>query len=120
MSRRTEKIGDLVQVVLSDLVRLRAKDPDLHDAIFSFAGVEVSPDMAHANVRVSVFGDDATKGAVLAALVRSEPFLHREMARELHMRRVPRLSFILDESIEEADRMTTLMREVAHAEGREF
>ncbi len=120
MSRRTDKVGDLVQVVLSDLVRLRSKDPDLQDAIFSFAGVEVSPDLSHANVRVSVLGDDATKGAVFAALVRAEPFLHREMARELHMRRVPRMSFILDESIEEADRMTTLMRDVAHSEGREF
>ncbi len=109
-----------MQVVLSDLVRLRAKDPDLQAAIFSFLGVEVSPDLSHANVRVSVFGDDAQKGAVLAALDRSEPFLHREMARELHMRRVPRMSFILDESIEEGDRLTTLMREVAHSEGREF
>ena len=120
MSRRTDKVADLVQVVLADLVRLRAKDPELDAAIFSFAAVEVSPDLAHANVRVSVLGDDAAKQAVLRALMRCEPFLHREMARELHMRRVPRMSFILDESIEQADRMTTLLREVARAEGREF
>ena len=114
-----------MQVVLADLVRRRAKDPQLSAAMFSFVSVEVSPDLSHANVRVSVLvppdqaADDA-KAAVIAALTRSEPFLHREMGKELHMRRVPRLHFILDESIEEADRMTTLMRDVARSEGREF
>ena len=114
-----------MQVVLADLVRRRAKDPELSAAMFSFVGVEVSPDFSHANVRVSVLptpeqDNDAAKVSVIAALTRSEPFLHREMGKELHMRRVPRLHFILDESIEEADRMTTLSREVARSEGREF
>ncbi len=114
-----------MQVVLSDLVRLRAKDPELSAAMFSFVAVEVSPDLSHAKVRVSVLVSPeqdaaAAKASVIAALTRCEPFLHREMARELHMRRVPRLTFILDESIEEADRLTTLMRDVARSEGREF
>ena len=109
-----------MQAVLADLVRRRVKNPDLTESIFSFAAVEVSPDLSHAKVRVSVLGDDATKQRVMDALVRSEPFLHREMGHELHLRRVPRLTFILDESIEEAERLTTLMRDVAHAEGREF
>ena len=111
--------------MLADLVRLRAKDPGLTGAIFSFSAVEVSPDLALANVRVSVLTDDGegaevAKASVIAALERSEPFLHREMGKELHLRRVPRLRFFLDESIEQADRMTTLMRDLAHAEGREF
>ena len=118
-----------MQVVLADLVQRRVKDPQLHEAMFSFVSVEVSPDLSHANVRVSVLvspdqaGDQSgaeAKASVIAALTRSEPFLHREMGKELHMRRVPRLHFILDESIEEADRMTTLMRDVARSEGRDF
>lgn len=125
MTRRTEKLGDLVQMVLADIVRLRAKDPELTGAIISFASVDVSPDLAHARVHVSVLTTDGegaaeAKARVLAALERSEPFLHREMGRELHLRRVPRLQFLLDESMEEASRMTSLMREVARSEGREF
>ena len=106
--------------MLAELVRRRVKDPDVAEAMCSFVTVEVSPDLSHARVHVSVLGDDTDKARVLAGLTRAEPFLHRELGHELHLRRVPRPHFILDESIEEADRMTKLLREVARAEGRDF
>ena len=90
----------------------------LTDAIISIAQVDVSPDLARATVHVGVIGDEFTPDEVLDALERSEPFLHREMARELRMRRVPRLRFRYDDSAEEADRLTGLMREIATDEGR--
>lgn len=96
------------------------KDPDVAEAMFSFVLVDISPDLSHARVHVSVLGDDTDKERVLAGLSRAEAFLHRELGKELHLRRVPRPHFILDESIEEADRMTQLLRDVAHNEGREF
>ncbi len=101
-------------------MRLRVKDHGLADTLFSFMSVDVSPDLAHARVKVSVMGDDTQKAEVIAALTRSASFLHRELGKELRMRRVPHLVFELDESIEEADRMTRLLRDVAHAEGREL
>jgi ribosome-binding factor A len=102
------------------VVRLRVKDSGLADSIFSFTSVEVSPDMAHAKVHVSVMGEESEKVAVIAALTRSAPFVHRELTRELRMRRVPHFTFVLDESMEEADRMTRLLRDVAQSEGREL
>lgn len=113
-------MGDVIQSVLAELVTRRAKDPGLHEAIFSFVAVDVSPDLWHARVHVSVLGDAEQKAKVLEALHRSTPFLHRELTRELHIKRVPQLDFELDESIEEADRITTLMRDIARAEGRDF
>jgi ribosome-binding factor A len=80
----------------------------------------VSADLAHARVHVSVMGDEEQKAAVMAALERSEHFLHRLLGRELHIKRVPRLHFLLDESMEEADRLTAMMRDIARSEGREF
>jgi len=120
MSRRTEKVNDLVQTVIADLLRLRVKNPVIVEAMISLTHVEVSPDLSRARVHFSVLGDEAEQAAVLEALERTEPFLHREMARELRMRRVPRLTFIADHSIEVGDRITQLMRDVAHGEGRDF
>lgn len=102
------------------MVRLRVKDRGLDGAFFSFTEVDVSPDLSHARVKVSVMGDDTQKTEVIAALTRSAPFLHRELNHELRMRRVPQLTFVLDESMEEADRMTRLLRDVAQSEGREL
>jgi ribosome-binding factor A len=67
-----------------------------------------------------VFGDEDQKRAVLAALERSEGFLHRQLMREMHIKRVPHLHFFLDQSMEEADRLTAMMRDIARSEGREF
>lgn len=120
MSRRTEQVGDLVQSVLADLIRGRVKHPALSNVMVSITRVEVSPDFARAKVHVSVLGDDELRGEVLEALEHSEGFLHRELAKEVHLRRVPRLQFEHDRSMEEAERLTALMRDVAHNEGREL
>ncbi len=104
--------------MLADVIRQRVKHPVLTHAIISIAQVNVSPDLARATVHVGVIGDEFEPDEVLEALERSEPFLHREMVRELHLRRVPRLRFRYDDSAEEADRLTALMRGVAADEGR--
>ena len=106
--------------MLAEFVARRVKDPDLEDTLLSFTDVDVSADLSHARVHVSVLGDEEQKRTVLAALERSEGFLHRQLMREMHIKRVPRLHFLLDERMEEADRITAMMRDIARSEGREF
>ena len=101
-------------------MRLRVKDPRLADALLTFTHVDVSPDFSHARVDVSVMGDAEEKAEVIAALTRSASFLQREVNREVKLRRVPALHFELDESIEEGDRMTQMLRAVARSEGRDL
>jgi ribosome-binding factor A len=120
MSRRTEQVGDLVQSVLADLIRRRVKHPALQNVMVSLTRVEVSPDLAHAKVHVSVLGDEELREEVLEGLRHSEGFLHRELTKQVHLRRVPRLEFVHDRSMEEAERLTGLMRDVARTEGREL
>ena len=50
MSRRTEKVNDLVQTVIADLLRLRVKNPVIAEAMISLTHVEVSPDLSRARV----------------------------------------------------------------------
>jgi len=120
MSRRTEQVGDLVQSVLADLIRRRVKHPALTSVMVSITRVEVSPDFARAKVHVSVLADDEARADAMEALRHSESFLYRELKHEVHLRRVPRLEFIEDRSMEEADRLTAMMREVARSEGRDL
>jgi len=101
-------------------VRLRVKDPRLSGVLFTFTHVDVSPDFSHARVDVSVMGDTDVKQEVISALNHSASFLQREVNREVKLRRIPALHFELDESIEEGDRMTQMLREVARSEGRDI
>jgi len=96
------------------------KHPDLQGVILSFTSVSVTPDLAHAEVGVSILGDEAEAEAAMDALARVEPYLHRELGKQLHIRRVPRLHFKRDETMAEADRITSLLRDVARADGREL
>ncbi|MPZ98126.1 MAG: 30S ribosome-binding factor RbfA [Dehalococcoidia bacterium] len=120
MTRRTEKVADLIQSTVAELLSRRVKDPVLSETMLSIVNVDVAPDLTSARVRVSLIDDEADSQAVLGALERTEPFLHREMGKILHMRRVPRLRFQMDTSIAEGDRITALLREVARDEGRDL
>ena len=73
-----------------------------------------------ARVHVSVMDTPEVEREVLRALEHTEPFLHRTLLKRLHMRTVPHLRFLADHSIAEGDRIATLLREVAHEEGREL
>ncbi len=133
MTRRMEKVADLLQTEIAQLLQREVKHPALTDVMISITRVEVSPDLATARVHVSIMarlnasGDVASpddrpevEAEVLKALERTEPFLHHELMKLLRMRQVPRMKFFADHSIEEGDRITHLMRDVAHSEGREI
>lgn len=133
MTRRMEKVADLLQTEIAQLLLREVKHPALTDVMISITRVEVSPDLSTARVHVSVMarlnasGDVApaadtpeVEAEALKALERTEPFLHHELMKRLRMRQVPRMKFFADHSIAEGDRMTALMRDVAHSEGREL
>ncbi len=123
MSRRTEKVGGLLRSQIAELLHRQVKHPALTDTMVSITEVEVSADFSIARVHVSVMTDDAggedQQAEVLEALIRTEPYLHRQLVKRLRMRRVPRLRFIADHSIAEGDRLAAMMRELALEEERE-
>ena len=116
MSRRMEKVADLLQGEIADLLQRRVRDPSLEGVLISVTHIDVTPDLAHARVHVSIMADDLEQRAVMDALGRSSSFLHRELVRRIHIRRVPRLHFELDNSIAEGARMASLLREVREDE----
>jgi ribosome-binding factor A len=113
MTRRMPKVDDLIQSELADLLRRNVKHPALADVMLSITRVETSPDLQSSRVFISVMDDAADAEEIRTALDRTEPFLHRELGKRLHMRRIPHLKFILDRSIAEGDRIATILREVA-------
>ena len=120
MTRRMEKVADLLQSEIAELLRREVKHPALTDIMISITRVEVSPDLSSARIHVSVMDTAEVEHDAMEALARTEPFLHRSLVKRLAMRRVPRLHFIVDHSIAEGDRMAALMRGLATGEGREL
>jgi ribosome-binding factor A len=111
---RQEKLGELIAVELSNLLRTRVKDPRVGFA--SITRVEVSGDMRHAKVFVSVMGDSKEQKETMKGLTNATGFLRHELASLLTLRFMPELVFKLDHSIEEGSRILELINKVQQEE----
>ncbi|MCK6565615.1 MAG: 30S ribosome-binding factor RbfA, partial [Dehalococcoidia bacterium] len=61
MSRRTERVNDLLREQLSELIQREVKDPRVARGLVSITEVQVSPDLRHATVYVSHLGDSGER-----------------------------------------------------------
>ncbi len=108
MTRRTERINDLLREEISDLISHQVKDPRL-GGILSITQVLTSSDLRQAKVFVSVMGSDGKKREVLQGLASASGFLRRELKGRLTIRRIPELIFLRDDSIEHGARILRLI-----------
>jgi ribosome-binding factor A len=115
MTYRIERLNSLLRQEISDLVQRYVKDPRLGSFV-SITAVEISKDMRYAKVFVSRFGTDLEKKETLKALVSATGFIRHELSERLKTRRIPELSFRLDDTIEKADRLLRIIDEIASEE----
>ena len=115
MSRRTERINDLLQEEISDLLRRGVKDPRI-GGLVTITEVDVSPDLRRAKVFVSVMGTDEEKTSTFRALGAAAHFIQRELGKRLTIRRTPEIDFVPDDSLERGARLLALLEEAR--EGR--
>lgn len=107
---RQEKLGEQIAIEVSDLLRTRVKDPRVGFA--SITHVEVSGDLRHAKIFVSVMGEEEDKKSTMEALRHASGFLRHEMAGRLTLRFMPEIVFKLDSSIEQGSHILSLIREM--------
>ncbi len=112
MSKRTQQIGEEMLRILSETIQYEMSDPRVGFA--TVVNVDVSGDLQHARVYVSVMGDEEQQRETMAALEHAKGFLRRQVAQELnHLRTVPDLNFKLDTSLAHSERIGELLRQVA-------
>ncbi len=108
---RQEKLGEQFAAELSELIRTRLKDPRVGFA--SITRVEVSNDLRHAKVFVSVMGTPQEQKETMKGLSNSAGYLRHELATRIPLRYMPELAFKLDTSIEEGARVLELIKRVS-------
>ncbi|MEE8369218.1 MAG: 30S ribosome-binding factor RbfA [Dehalococcoidia bacterium] len=115
MSRRQQRLNAQFRQELALLIHSEVRDPRLPDFV-TITEVDISADLTNATVRASVLGDEQAKLSAIEALTAATPFLRRHLYERIHIRRIPALHFILDESIEAAARLLAMMKEVPETE----
>ncbi len=99
-AQRLAKIDHEIQRILSILVSQELQDPRL--AFVTVTRVEVTDDLRHCRVFVSVIGDRHAARQSLDALKHASRFLRGELGRKIDLRHTPELTFVEDRSAERA------------------
>lgn len=117
--RRIERLNSLLKEVISDVIRKEVKNPHLPNLI-TITNVDITRDLRHAKVAVSVIGDDETREAALKALQSAAGFVAVHASKQVNFRYFPELTFILDKSIDQQMRIDALLSNIqAERESRE-
>ena len=107
MSRRTERVNQLLRERLSEIVLRDLKDPRVQGLV-TITEVDVSPDLSSARVYVSAMGTAEERAATIEGLRSATRFLQSGLVR-LSLKRTPSLLIVSDDTMERADRMMRLI-----------
>lgn len=107
--QRVERLREEIKKEASDIIR-KLKDPRV--GFVTVTDVEVSGDLRHVKVFVSVYGDDEAKSATMEALTRATGHIRTEIGQRIRLRYTPEIQIRFDESIERGARIFQLLREV--------
>ena len=110
MAGRMRRVNESLRQVLSEAL-LDLKDPRI--GFVTVTGVDTSPDLRQATVYVSVLGGQKKRNASMTGLDAAHGVLQARIARELHLKRTPTLTFAYDHAVEHGVRMSTLIDELA-------
>lgn len=114
--KRSERVAGSLRRELAQLIQMEVKDPGV--GFISLSDVEVSRDLAHAKIFVTVFESEKADSSV-KALKRAAGYLRRRLGQEMRIHSVPELHFFHDSSVETGQRMDGLI-EAAVASDREY
>ncbi len=107
---RSERLGEQIKVEASQVLARDVHDPGV--GFVTLTRVRVSPDLQVAHIYYTALGEPTVQRATEKALARVTPFVRRQLAQRLGLRRVPEISFVFDKSIAHQARVEELLQEI--------
>ena len=118
MSRRIDRVNELLRHEISRLLTLQINDPRLK-AVITITRVTTTSDLRESHVFLSVMGDAAAKQDALEGIRSAAAYLRRELRPRLTLRYTPFLRFDLDQSIDEVEHILGIMDNIQAGQSSE-
>jgi ribosome-binding factor A len=112
--RRVQKVAEAIREVVGMAILAELNDPRISDV--TVTRVEVSADLRHAKVFVSVLGDEKHQNLSLRGLQHAAGFLQSKIATRIELRYTPKLLFVLDMGVKHSIEIARILREVLPGE----
>jgi ribosome-binding factor A len=110
MSKRPEKVGEAIQKIVSELILRGLKDPRI--GFVTITGVKMTDDLSIAKIFYSVVGNEQEKKDSHAGLKSAAGFIRKEVGAQLNLRHVPEIHFKFDDTLERANNIERLLRQI--------
>lgn len=110
--RRVSRVAALIQREVSQLLQNGIKDDRVGASMVSVTDVDVSGDLQHAKIFVSLYGTAEAKEETMAALKAATGYVRRELGQRVRLRRTPEVMFVEDKSIERGNRVLSLLSRI--------
>ena len=108
-SRRVERVAALIRNEMGQMLLNGIKNLTFNSAMVTITAVEVSGDLQHCKIYVSIFGNDTETEEVFSGLESSQTYLRGELGRRLQMRRAPEVIFKLDKGMKIGNNVLNLL-----------
>src|ERR1041384_6719978 len=113
--RRADRVAEAIREEVAKFLRTEVKDPRISPLV-TVTGCEVTRDLRHAKVFVSVMGSDAERAQTFEGLASVATHLRSRVGRALRLRLAPEITFRPDESIARAARIEDLLASIKQPE----
>lgn len=111
--RRADRVAEAIREEVARFLTDRAKDPRITGFV-TVTGADVTRDLRHARVYVTVMGDEAARASTLEGLTSLAAHLRPHLARALRLRIAPEIEFRTDDTHERATRIESLLARLRH------
>ncbi len=111
-SRRVERVAELIKREISQLLLSGIKDDRVGQGLVSVTAVEVSGDLQHAQVYVSIFGSPEVRAQTMAGLASATGYVRTVLGQRVRLRRTPEVVFREDTSLERGSRVIALLNQI--------
>jgi len=111
-SRRVSRVAELIKREVSQMLIHDIKDDRVGAGMVSVTDVDVSGDLQHAKIFVSIYGTDEARAETMAGLKSATGYVRSELGQRVRLRRTPEIVFQEDRSIERGNRVLSLINQL--------
>ncbi|MBG1269501.1 30S ribosome-binding factor RbfA [Nostoc sp. WHI] len=108
-NRRVSRVAELIKREVSQMLLNGIKDDRVGTGMVSVTDVDVSGDLQHAKIYVSIYGTDEAKVETMAGLKSATGYVRSELGARVRLRRTPEVIFLEDRSIERGNKVLALL-----------
>ena len=111
-NRRVSRVAELIRREVSQMLLNGIKDDRVGTGMVSVTDVDVSGDLQHAKIYVSIYGSDEAREETMAGLKSATGYVRSELGSRVRLRRTPEVIFLEDRSIERGNKVLSLLNQI--------